>query len=456
MRNIKEEVARFIGNRKLLILGFGKEGRSTYRLLRNFFPKLEICISDRNTAIAREKELQDDPYLSWVLGDGHMKALSLYDMVFKSPGISFKEYQVLPHQQITSQTDLFINLFHDQIIGVTGTKGKSTTVSLLHHLFEENGLKSVLVGNIGKPAFDCIDKIEADTWIIYELSSHQLEFVSHSPHIAVFLNIFEEHLDHYVSFLDYKKAKQNITEYQQEDDILIYNRDNLLVAKRVSESNTRARKITFGHDACSACTSIQSGKLKLFDQREFAIETDKIPLTGTHNMLNVMAALSVCAVLEMDINKVIDSLYTFNPLPHRLEEVGVCRGIRFINDSIATIPEATIRAVEAFDNLDILILGGFNRGIDYTFLVDFLMQRKVPHLILLGEVGSLIRELLEDEGYDNPLHDAKDMDEVVQTAFAVGKEGSVCLLSPAASSYDSFHNFEDRGNQFKKKVLAHC
>jgi UDP-N-acetylmuramoylalanine--D-glutamate ligase len=456
MRNIKEEIARFIGNRKLLILGFGKEGRSTYRLLRSYFPKLEICISDANTAIAREKELQDDPYVSWVLGEGHMKALSLHDMIFKSPGISFKEYQVLPHQQITSQTDLFINLFHDQIIGVTGTKGKSTTVSLLHHLFAQSGQKSVLVGNIGKPAFDCIDEIDDDTRIIYELSSHQLEFVTHSPHIAVFLNLFEEHLDHYVSYLDYQKAKQNITEYQKEDDVLVYNLDNLLVVKRLAESKSRARQIAFGHESCNECTTIQQGKLKLFNQAEYAIDTDKIPLPGAHNQLNVMAALTVCAVLEMDMNKTIDALYTFKPLPHRLEEVGTCRGIRFINDSIATIPEATIRAADTFKDLDILILGGYNRGIDYTFLVDYLLERKLPHLILIGEVGRLIRELLEEEDYPNPVHEAKDMDEVVETAFALGKEGSICLLSPAASSYDSFHNFEDRGNQFKKKVLAHC
>ena len=456
MRDIKKAVSRFINKRKVLILGYGTEGRSTYHMLRNYFPKLEICIADQNTDIAHDKELQDDPYLSWVLGQGYMKVVPLYALVFKSPGISFKEYQPTPGQQISSQTDLFINLFHKQIIGITGTKGKSTTASLIYHLLKENDKKVFLVGNIGKAALDTIEQINEDTLIVYELSSHQLEFVTHSPHIAVFLNLYEEHLDHYVSFLDYQLAKENITSFQSEEDYLIYNSENFLVSKRVRESGTQARLIPFGFRAMPGKTSIEGNKLYMYSGRKYKIDTLKIKLLGRHNLLNIMASLNVCEILNIDIPKAIESVYTFRSLPHRLEEVGVCKGIRFINDSIATIPEAAIKAADTFDDLQILILGGYNRGIDYSILVDYLMERRIPVLILTGEVGKLLRELLEEEQYDFPLYDAGNMDEIVDIAYKKGHPGGVCLLSPAASSYDNFHNFMDRGDQFKKKVLEKC
>jgi len=452
MKNIKEEIARFINNRRVLILGFGKEGRSTYRMLRNYFPKLEICISDQNTEISTEKELQDDSYLSWVLGKGHMKALNYYNLVFKSPGISFKEYQVPADQQISSQTDLFIELFHKQIIGVTGTKGKSTTVSLINHLLRSFKKKVLLVGNIGLPAMEVLPQIEEDTLIVYELSSHQLEFVTHSPHIAVFLNLFEEHLDHYVSFLAYQQAKENITVFQDADDFLIYHFDDVFVNKRVQESGTEASLLPFCHKSNNGCTYIENNDIHFFDDRVFNVDFSKINLLGKHNQLNILAALNVIAALGLDMEKAIESVYNFKSLPHRLEDVGVYKGIHFINDSIATIPEATIKAVEVFDNLQTLILGGFNRGIDYSILIDFLMEQRIPNIILLGEVGNLLGELLDDEGYKMPLFYAKDMDEVIRIAYKQTKEGGVCLLSPAASSYDIFHNFMDRGDQYKKKL----
>lgn len=453
MRNIKEDLSTFINNREVLILGFGKEGRSTYKMLRSYFNDLEICISDRNTDISSEIELQNDPYLSWVLGEGHMKALSNYSLVFKTPGISFRKYKIPSEQQISSQTDLFIELFHDQIIGVTGTKGKSTTVSLINYLLESAGKKVLLVGNIGIPALEVLAQIDDETLIVYELSSHQLEFTTHSPHIGVFLNLYEEHLDHYKSYLDYQKSKGNITNYQGVDDYLIYNLDDNLVCKRVLESGTEAELRAFSTKEDQASLYADSGKDLVIEGERFAFDLSKTSLLGSHNILNILAALGVCQALKINISIAIDQLYKFKPLPHRLEDLGSYRGIRFINDSIATIPEACINAVSTFPNLDILILGGFDRGVDYSELIDFLIERKIPNLILIGQVGKLIKELFEEENYSLTLYEASTMHEVVEIVYRVGKEGSVCLLSPAASSYDAFHNFEDRGDQYKKKVI---
>ncbi len=455
MRDLKKEIAAFINQREVLILGFGKEGRSTYQTLRRCMPDIKICIADQNESIASEEDLQKDLNLSFELGAKYMDALSNYELVFKSPGISFKNYSVPKHQQVTSQTDLFIELFYSQIIGVTGTKGKSTTVSLIYHLLNSNGRKAMLVGNIGLPALEVLQDIDEETLIVYELSSHQLEYVNHSPHIAVFLNLFEEHLDHYNSYLSYQQAKANIAKYQSSTDYLIYNQDDENVKQRIKESGSEAQKLCFSANNDSACSMIENDSVILFNKEQFHLDLNRIPLLGKHNLLNILAALNVCTALGADINKSIESIYSFQSLPHRLESVGVFQGIHFVNDSIATIPEACIKAADTFENLDTLILGGFNRGIDYSLLIDYLVERKLPNLILLGEVGQIIRKQMEAKNYPQNLFDAVNMDEVVQIAFKQSREGRVCLLSPAASSYDSFHNFEDRGDQFKEKVRAH-
>jgi len=452
MPDLRKKIANFINGREVLILGFGKEGRSTYRNLRRCIPELPICIADQNGSIGEEADLLSDDYLSFNLGEDYLQALDSYDLVFKSPGISFKSYSVPPEQQITSQTDLFIELFRKQIIGVTGTKGKSTTVSLLYHLLKSQAKKVMLVGNIGLPALEVMQDIDDDSWIVYELSSHQLEFVNHSPHIAVFLNLFEEHLDHYNSYLDYQLAKANITKYQSSNDFLIYNHSNSLVNKRVEDVGSKATKLAFGDDKSNRASCFVDESVRLYSSQIYNVDLHRIPLLGTHNQLNILAALNVCSALQMDIAQCVEAIYSFKSLPHRLESVGVYGGIHFVNDSIATIPEACIKAVETFNNLGTLILGGFNRGIDYQDLVDYLMERRLPNLIFLGEVGQIIRKTLEAKSYAGYMYNADTMEEVVQLAYTHTAKESVCLLSPAASSYDSFHNFEDRGNQYKKKV----
>jgi len=452
MENIAQKITAFIDNRSVLILGFGREGRSTYKLLRQIFPKLEICISDRNLEVSKEKKLQDDAYLSWVLGEGHMKAIPLYELVFKTPGISLSDYQKPANQEISSQTDLFLRLFSKQVIGVTGTKGKSTTVSLIYHLLKETGKESILVGNIGLPALEIIDKINTDTVIVYELSSHQLEYCRNSPHIAVFLNIFEEHLDHYISFLAYQLAKVSITKYQLSDDVFIYNNDDLILRNRVKDCSTKATKIAFGLMRSNASSHLIERGFVLNSGMAINVDFAKNPLVGKHNLLNILAAFNACEVLGLSAQELSNGLYSFKPLSHRLEFVGIYNGVKFVNDSIATIPEATTRAIESYDDVDTLILGGFNRCIDYSLLIEYLHVKEIPNLIMLGEVGNILHEQLKEVNCISNIFMAKDMDEVVRFAFQYTAKGKTCLLSPAASSYDSFKNFEDRGDQYKKKV----
>jgi UDP-N-acetylmuramoylalanine--D-glutamate ligase len=452
MKSIKDRIEEEISGRSILILGFGREGRSTYKTLRGFFPKLELCIADKNVKLANDKELQDDSYTSWVLGEGYMKALPLFDLIYKTPGISLTGYQKPSGQIISSQTDLFIKLFGKQIIGVTGTKGKSTTVSLIHHILTAYGLKSFLVGNIGVPALEIVDYVDEDTTIIYELSSHQLEFCKNSPHIAVFLNLFEEHLDHYISFLAYQMAKVSITKYQTANDYLIYSLDNLLLSNRIKECENKATKVAFSISKKRANSYVEDNKLVLNDGRVITMDVDRIPLAGKHNLQNILAAFNACVILGLDTDKMLTSLYDFTPLPHRLEWVGEYEGISFVNDSIATIPEATISAIKTYDDLDTIILGGFNRCIDYSLLVEYLKKAKLKNIILTGEVGEMIKNELDAIDCKSNIFMANNMDEIVRLAYEYTAKGKLCLLSPAASSYDNFKNFEDRGDQYKKKV----
>jgi len=202
-----DELREYLGDKKILILGFGKEGQSTYSLLRKLFPEKTLCIADRNGNLKENEIIKaDSARVCLHLGDVYLDNISDYDLIIKSPGISLKNFSDCDFSKFTSHTELFIRLFRKHIIGITGTKGKSTTASLIHHIISAYTKNCVLVGNIGVPPFDMLDSINRDTIIVYELSSHQLEQVQVSPHISVLLNLYEEHLDHYQSFENYQQA----------------------------------------------------------------------------------------------------------------------------------------------------------------------------------------------------------------------------------------------------------
>lgn len=209
---------------KILILGFGKEGQSSYRLLRSIFPAQKLWITDFNTSIENQfKEKFQDSNIEFILGENYLENLHDFDMIFKSPGISLQNIDYSSFEdKITSQSQIFLEKYKSQIIGVTGTKGKSTTVRMIENVLKTHLEEVLLVGNIGKPVFDILDKIKTHTEIVYELSSHQLEFAKHSPKIAILLNIFQEHLDYYKSYEHYQNAKFNIFKYQNDNDFAIF------------------------------------------------------------------------------------------------------------------------------------------------------------------------------------------------------------------------------------------
>lgn len=444
-----------LANKNILLLGFGREGRSSYNFIRKHLPQAHIGIADQNTQIP--SQLQPDEHLSFHLGDHYLDAIPLYDIVLKSPGISLKHLlSSIDLNKISSQTDLFLQAFHAQCIGVTGTKGKSTTSSLIYHLLHPCNDNVVFGGNIGLPLFELTDKIDPHTRIVLELSSHQLEFIHRGPHIGLLLNLYEEHLDHYNSYEDYQKAKYNIALKQGKDDFFIYCLHDARIQERIAGQafTSQGRPFAHGYDH-RAVSYYDHGQFYLQlpqGTQAIAAVDDNFPLKGEHNYTNVAAALAaISCIPDICMEHITPALQSFTPLSHRLEPAGTYHGIIFYNDSISTIPQAAIAAVEALKNVDTIILGGMDRGIDYSPLAEYMAQAQVRNFIFTGMAGKRMMELFEQKHIPN-LHFCSSYDEIVPLAISITRKGSICLLSPAASSYDSFKNFEHRGNYFKELI----
>jgi UDP-N-acetylmuramoyl-L-alanine---L-glutamate ligase len=450
-------LALLLAERKVLILGFGREGQSTFRYIRHHFQGLPIGIADRDSDLTQKTgDLLNAPGLNVHLGDNYLDSLADYGLIIKSPGIGLPADQgINPGTILTSQTQLMLRAYHRQIIGITGTKGKSTTSSLVHHLLKTSGIKSILVGNIGLPPFDYLDQVDKETRIVFEMSSHQLENSLLAPHISVLLNLFPEHLDRYASLEDYYSAKMRILAGQLDGDIFIYNEDIPGISERINTLKARRRYFSFSSgfhmkDGCYLSDDYimlsQEGK-----DESFIKVTDDFPLKGKHNRMNMMAAILAARIAGAADEYIRNGLKTFQGLEHRLEFTGEYKGIKFYNDSIATIPEATIAAVRALPATDTLILGGFDRMLDYSALIDFLNQSQVRNFIFLGRAGERMlagfKTVRKDE---KKLFVALSMQEAIEIAFKETGKGKICLLSPAAASYDSYKNFEERGHLFKK------
>ncbi|MBR5082175.1 MAG: UDP-N-acetylmuramoyl-L-alanine--D-glutamate ligase [Bacteroidales bacterium] len=426
-----DQILNRLRGKRILILGFGREGRSTLHFLNKYLPDAIVAVADKN-------EMEAVQYF----GTGYLEAMYDYDIVIKTPGISLLNFDT-KGVEITSQTDLFLSQFQAQTIGITGTKGKSTTTSLIYHLLKSSGRDAILTGNIGIPCFDVMEDIKPESIVVYELSAHQLEYVHNSPRVGVLLNIFEEHLDHFGTMSRYAAAKLNIMRYMGEDDTAVIHETLMEDAWRLFVNN-----IVFS----------------LFDIDDL-IERTALPLIGEHNLLNVKAALLACYAYGVDIRELIPHLYTFKPLEHRLEPVGTFDGVTFVNDSISTIPQAAISACQALGRVDFLLLGGFDRGIDYQPLVDYLKEHPVQHLLFTGKAGERMMEMIRKDGVSTGSTTCNtEVPEPVEgptlfyyasmeAAFAYlstyAQPGDVCLLSPAASSYDQYKNFEERGRKFK-------
>ena len=402
------------------------------------------------------KILENDKIVK-IFGEKYMDSLLDFDLVFRSPSIYFSDPKLLSAKdsgvQISSQMNLFFDLCPCKIIGVTGTKGKGTTASLIFDILNYKKAQRVyLAGNIGYPAITLIPEIKSDDIVILELSNFQLADLQKSPNIAVVTNLYIDHLDYHKSSEEYHAAKFNILAHQRKGDIAILNKKATFAAADLVKVESEIKY--FGRSTEDAIVYQDKVILDPAGRDLEICKLSEIKLFGQHNLENIAAATLAADCLGIDIGVISAAIKQFVGLPHRLELVREIEGIKFINDSFATNPEPTIAAIESFQNDKIMILGGSSKGADFHSLANAIVTNNVDTVVLIGREASRIKEALLDEGFlGTAIDNLRDFDAAVGSAYDAAKAGDVIILSPACASFDMFKNYKDRGDKFKAAVL---
>ena len=423
---------------KIAIAGYGIEGQTSYNYYASD-PVNEITIVDQvYPASGVPKGVRT------ITGEDAFSNLIGFDLVVRTPALSPKNIKT--DGKIWSATNEFFAKCPAPIIGVTGTKGKGTTASLIASVLRQSGKKVWLVGNIGIASLEVLPDVAPEDIVIYELSSFQLWDIEFSPHIAVMLFVEPEHLNVHNGAADYFAAKLNITKYQTANDTLVY----------------------YAHNKHIDVTASANAKLVPYPSTEFAhVKDDKfyygetelgaiseLKLLGKHNLDNACAAIDAIWQYVSTPDVIMAGLAAFSGLPHRLKLVGVVNEVSYYDDSIATSPSATIAALNAIDGPKHLILGGSSKGLDYSELAARMLEGDVLTATLVGAEADKIADTLESSGfYEYTIIESdKTLAEIVTQIHAKAGEGSAVLLSPAASSRGMFKNYVDRGNQFIQAV----
>ncbi len=448
------DIIEKLKDKKICILGFGREGVSTYKFIRRHLSDKFLTIIDKRD-IRDSEIIKDDTNIEILYGDNYLDNLDIYDLIIKTPGISFKDIDVSNiKDKITSQLELLLEIYKDNIIGITGTKGKSTTCTLMYKILIDQGYKAYLLGNIGNPIFDDIEKFDNNSYLVIEMSALQLEFVKVSPKIGVVLNLFEDHLDHAGTLEHYHENKMNMFKYQNESDYGIYSLDNENTVNQINKNNYLSKLFKVTLKGSGEDTIYLDGDDVILNNEKLYNKNYERNLIGEHNLSNIMFCLVISKILNLDFNKVIESIKNFMPLEHRIELVGTYNGVTYYNDSISTIPMATINAIETLKNVDTLIFGGMDRGIDYSTLINYLNKSNISNLICMPTTGYKIGKEIEKVNKDKNIYYIELLEDAVKKAKEVTKKGSICLMSPAASSYEYFKNFEEKGKKYKELVKA--
>lgn len=429
---------RDFSGKSVCILGFGREGRAMAEALKKYAPGCRISVADRNEQLTMDNGQWKN--VSFQLGERYLENLDSFDVVIKSPGIPPLPELKAHNSKLITSTQIFFDSIAESgaiVIGVTGSKGKSTTSSLIFEILKKAGKDAYLIGNIGSPAIGYIERSKKNTIFVQEMSSAQLSDLTKSPQIAVVTAFFPEHLDYHGSLEAYQLAKTNIARFQNKNDAIFFN-------------STSAE--------CKAIAAKSIGEKIPFSVNDAPVRIEETRLIGNHNLSNIAAAFLVSRRLGIPDDVAIHAIKEFRGLPHRLESLGIHHGIEWIDDSISTTPESAIAALDALGNrVATLILGGLDRGYDFTSLAQRLKQSSVQTAILLPDSGSTIRKAIAEAGAKMKCIEVKTMEETVTQAIKctthdkpLTTHSPIVLLSPASPSYGMFKNFEDRGNQFRK------
>jgi UDP-N-acetylmuramoylalanine--D-glutamate ligase len=433
---------------KIAILGYARQGQSAaeyYSQDKNN----EITVCDIKQDIEIPKNYQKK------LGKTYLDNLDEFDLIVRSPSIHPKDIVKNNNEKILEKVTTTTNIFFEvcptkNIIGVTGTKGKGTTSTLISKMLEKAGYRVHLGGNIGLDPLQLLkENIKAQDWVVLELANFQLIDLKLSPRIAICLTFTPEHLDWHTNTNEYLQAKKQLFRWQKKDEIAIYYSANNYSTQIASASN--GKKIPY----LKQPGAIVENDLVKIDGK-IICQRNEIKLIGDHNLQNICAAVTAVWQITQDINSIKSAIESFSGLPHRIEFVKEINNIRFYNDSFATAQGATIAAINAIKENKVLILGGYDRGMDLNEIIAEIRLHKndISNFVLIGSTANLLKKELSDNGFSNfTVVKSKEMKDIVKTAYSLAKPGEAVIFSPAFASFDMFKDFEDRGNQFKNQVM---
>ncbi|GDX62197.1 UDP-N-acetylmuramoylalanine--D-glutamate ligase [Candidatus Levyibacteriota bacterium] len=474
-------------NKKVAIIGYGVEGKSSAVYLAE--KGAIITILDRQNVSDEIDKLIGNITLRY--GDDYLDNLELFDVIIRSPGIKRNISALLKAEKkgivIISQTQLFFDLCPCKIIGVTGTKGKGTTASLIYEMLKKDEKDVYIGGNIGNAPLDFLNKLTPQSIVVLEMSSYQLQDLTKSPHIAVMLMVTSEHLapdrndelhqNYHENLEEYVDAKRNILRFQLSNDYAIINRDYIAANESDTYTDGQVFRVSRERQTEQGCYVRENAIWLNRDGNEIKIiNTEDILLPGGHNWENVCASVIAASLIGVSNDSMRKVLKIFQGLPHRLELIANIGGASYYNDSFSTTPETAIAAIYAFSKPEIIILGGAHKGSDFKELGKVISEsRNIKAIIGIGLEWPRIKQAIELSSKDfrnknllgnNPrksqynknnqkfeiIEGCKSMDQVVRLASTIAESGDVVLLSPACSSFDMFPNYKVRGEQFSEEV----
>ena len=447
---------------KIGIVGWGVEGQSAFRYFgpehdylivneepRDDFPPESDKVKVRFVDSARQPGTT-----------GNVSNLSYLDgidqrdkIVYSAPSVKNLEKRFGRDKDFWAKTTTVVQLFFENvktknIIGVTGTKGKGTTSTLIFEMIKASGKPVFLGGNIGKSPLDFINEVGPHDWVVLELSSFQLYNLTYSPHIGVCLMVAPEHMDWHRDMDEYIDAKSSLFRHQKPDDIAIYNPNNTYSQRIATVSPGRKIPYTKPPGAYAR----QDGQIAIKDTE--IIHKSEVKLLGRHNLDNVCAACTAVFEALGDLDKAKAVLSSFSGLEHRLEHVREFEGVNYYDDSFGTTPETAIVAIKAFEAPKIVILGGSDKGAEFDELAETIKESNVKQAIVIGQITDKVVSSLKEVGFDAVITGLDDMPAIVAKARELAAPGDVVLLSTGAASFGMFKNYKDRGNQFKRDVQA--
>ncbi len=390
------------------------------------------------------------------MGEKYLDQLEGYNVIFRTPNLLPTNKKLIEARnkgaEITSQTKLFMELCPAKTIGVTGTKGKGTTATLIHKILKANSEETYLGGNIGVPMISFLDKLGKDSVVVLELSSFQLMDLDKSPNIAVVLNITQDHLDVHADREEYIGAKKSIVKYQTDKDFAVINMDYETSLSFEKITMAKIFEISIRAAVKKGCYVNKNDDIILSteESEEKIASFSELQLRGWHNLENVCAAVAAAYLGGAGLDSIRGIVKNFQGLEHRLEFVADIGGVKYYNDSFATTPETTIAAIKVFDEPIVLIVGGSEKGSDYSEMGKAI-GKKAKAVFLIGQTASAIREKIPnsnvriEEGFT-------DMEDLVEKAATLSEPGDVVVLSPGCASFDLFKNYKERGELFKEAV----